>query len=165
MRLPSTSTDCHDVQRDTCDRRPTADQTNRWPRCPSAGTLNRWFLVTNGFKTTLVAIDLRGTIYNDPVSQGVASLVFVFIMLAATLRVMPYGKPDSNFLEAKLFGVVRWGQVRVRVGVGSGSGALSSSFPSPHPFPPPPPPTSSKRRSSSPPSSRTPVPSVRTLRR
>ena len=86
----------------------------------------RWFLVTNGFKTTLVAIDLRGTIYNDPVSQGVASLVFVFIMLAATLRVMPYGKPDSNFLEAKLFGVVRWGEDRVGVRVGVGVGVRVS---------------------------------------
>ena len=74
---------------------------------PSAGTLKRWFLVTNLFKTVLVAIDLRGTILNDPVFQGVGALVTVFMMLAATLRVMPYEKHQSNVLEAKLFGVVR----------------------------------------------------------
>ena len=44
----------------------------------------RWFLVTNTFKTVLVAIGLW--MRDDPQSQGVASLVLVLMMLAATLR-------------------------------------------------------------------------------
>ena len=43
----------------------------------------------------------------DPQSQGVAALVIVLMMLAATLRIMPYQKRDSNMLEATLFVVVR----------------------------------------------------------
>ena len=71
---------------------------------PSAGTLQRWFLVTNAFKTVLVAISL---FVRDPQSQGVAALVIVLMMLAATLLIMPYQKRDSNMLEATLFVVVR----------------------------------------------------------
>ena len=69
----------------------------------ASGRCVRWFLVINGFKTAVVAIDLFA---DDPRTQGVAALVFVFGMIAATLCVKPYAKRESNMLEAKLFVVV-----------------------------------------------------------
>ena len=46
--------------------------------------------------------------------------MIVFMMLVATLRIMPYEKRQSNMLEATLFGVVRLGS-----GLGSGLGLLT----------------------------------------
>ena len=104
--------------RGTCDRwhEPTTYQKLTNPTAnlaaPSARTLKSWFLVTNVFKTILVAIDLRGKILNDPVFQGAGALVTVLMMLAATFKKRPYKLDDEdgsdpNMLELKLFGVVR----------------------------------------------------------
>ena len=75
----------------------------------ASGRCVRWFLVTNGFKTAVVAIDLFA---DDPRTQGVAALGFVFGMIAATLCVKPYTKRESNMLETRLFVVVSAGVQR-----------------------------------------------------
>ena len=61
----------------------------------------RWFLVTNAFKTVLVAISL---FVRDPQSQGVAALVIVLMMLVNTnlkLRAQPKKLLSSPILQVQ----------------------------------------------------------------